>query len=80
MQYSKGNSMRLKRLRIKGVLNYINNEAVNNQSIRKRFNINKNNLSFASKIIADTIDAGFIKPSDPDNISKKFASYILYWA
>lgn len=61
-------------------LHYINNEAVNNQSVRKRFNINKNNVSFASKIIADTIDAGFIKSSDPDNISKKFASYIPYWA
>lgn len=61
-------------------LHYVHNEAVNNQSIRKRFNINKNNVSFASKIIADTIDAGFIKPSDPENISKKFASYIPYWA
>lgn len=61
-------------------LHYVNNEAVNNQSVRKRFNINKNNVSFASKIITDTIDAGFIKPSDPDNISKKFASYIPYWA
>jgi predicted HTH transcriptional regulator len=61
-------------------LHYVHNEAVNNQSIRKRFNINKNNVSFASKIIADTIDAGFIKPSDPENISKKFASYVPYWA
>lgn len=61
-------------------LHYVHNESVNNQSIRKRFNINKNNVSFASKIIADTIDAGFIKPSDPDNISKKFASYVPYWA
>ncbi|WP_415751067.1 ATP-binding protein [Chitinophaga sp. LS1] len=31
-------------------LHYVNNEAVNNQSVRKRFNINKNNVSFASKI------------------------------
>jgi len=61
-------------------LHYVNNEAVNNQSVRKMFNINKSNVSFASKIIADTIDTDFIKPSDPENISKKFASYVPYWA
>lgn len=61
-------------------LHYINNQSVNNQSVRKRFNISKNNISFASKIIADAIEAGLIKASDPDNISKKFASYVPYWA
>jgi hypothetical protein len=53
---------------------------VNNQSVRKRFNISKNNVSFASKIIAETIESGLIKPSDPESSSKKFASYIPYWA
>lgn len=61
-------------------LHYVNNQPVNNQSVRKRFNIDKNNVSFASKIIADTIEAGLIKASDPENISKKFASYVPYWA
>ena len=61
-------------------LHYVSNQPVNNQSIRKRFNISKNNVSFASKIIADSIDAGLIKPSDPSNSSKKFATYIPYWA
>lgn len=61
-------------------LHYINNEPVNNQSVRRRFNIPKNNVSFASKIISETLEAGLIKPSDPDNQSKKFASYIPYWA
>jgi len=61
-------------------LHYINNQLVNNQSIRKRFNIDKNNVSFASKIISDTIDAGFVKASDPGSSSKKFASYIPFWA
>lgn len=60
-------------------LHYVNNQPVNNQSVRKRFNIAKNNVSFASKIIADTLDAGFIKASDPDNASKKFASYVPFW-
>lgn len=61
-------------------LHYVNNQTVNNQSVRKRFNISKNNQSLASKIISETIEAGLIKPSDPDNSSKKFASYIPYWA
>jgi predicted HTH transcriptional regulator len=61
-------------------LNYVNNQQVNNQSIRKRFNIAKNNVSFASKIISEALDAGLIKSSDPENASKKFASYVPYWA
>lgn len=61
-------------------LNYVNDEPVNNQSVRKRFNIPKNNVSFASKIISETIESGLIKSSDPENASKKFASYIPYWA
>lgn len=44
-------------------LNYVNNLPVNNQSVRKRFNINKNNVSFASKIISETIESGLIKPT-----------------
>lgn len=61
-------------------LHYVNNQSVNNQSVRKRFNIAKNNVSSASKIIADAIDAGLIKASDPENNSKKFASYVPFWA
>jgi len=61
-------------------LNYINNQPVNNQSVRNRFKIAKNNISFASKIITETLERGFIKPSDPKNASKKYASYIPFWA
>lgn len=61
-------------------LHYVNNEPVNNQSVRIRFNISKNNVSFASKIISETLEAKLIKPSDPDNQSKKFASYVPFWA
>lgn len=61
-------------------LHYVNNQVVNNQSIRLRFNIGKNNVSFASKIINDTVEAGLIKASDPESASRKFASYIPFWA
>ncbi len=61
-------------------LNYVSNQVVNNQSVRKRFNISKNNYPMASKIIAEAIEAKLIKQYDPDNTSKKFANYIPYWA
>lgn len=61
-------------------LKYVDNKLVNNQSIRTRFKIAKNNTSSASKIIAETIERGLIKPSDPENSSKKYASYIPFWA
>ena len=61
-------------------LHYVNNQPVNNQSVRKRFNIAINNVSTASKIITDTLESGLIKPTDPANSSKKFASYIPFWA
>lgn len=61
-------------------LNYVNNQVVNNKSVRKRFKIGVNNLSMASKIISETINAGLIKASDPESSSKKFASYVPFWA
>ena len=61
-------------------LNYISNQIVSNPSVRKRFNISKHNSSFASKIISETIESGFIKASDPDNVSKKYATYVPFWA
>jgi predicted HTH transcriptional regulator len=61
-------------------LYYVNNQSVNNQSVRKRFKIGVNNVSMASKIISETIEAGLIKSSNPENSSKKFASYVPFWA
>lgn len=61
-------------------LQYVSNQTTNNQSIRGRFNIAESNYPMASRIIADTIDAGLIKPADPDSNSKKHATYIPYWA
>ena len=55
------------------------NKAISNQSIRERFGIDKNNSAVASRIIADTVEAGFIMLSDGNNASKKFASYIPYY-
>ncbi len=61
-------------------LQYVSNQTTNNQSLRKRFNISESNYPMASRIIADTIEVGLIKVTDPESNSKKHVSYIPYWA
>lgn len=58
---------------------YEDGEAINNQSVRGRFELNKNESSVASRIIADTVEAGFIKPTDSESKAKKFMTYIPYY-
>ncbi|MDR2358731.1 MAG: putative DNA binding domain-containing protein [Prevotellaceae bacterium] len=58
---------------------YEDNRAINNQSIRERFGIDKNNSFVASRIISDTLESGFIKLSDETNLSRKFVNYIPYY-
>ena len=56
------------------------NKEMTNQSVRERFEIDKKNFSIASRIINDTLAAGLIKSAEPENVSRKFASYIPYYA
>jgi predicted HTH transcriptional regulator len=51
-----------------------------NQSLRDRFKIENHNYSIASRIIKETLEEGLIKEDDPENKSRKYASYIPYWA
>lgn len=55
-------------------------EKLNNQTVRTRFNLGKGQSSMASRIIADTMAAGYIKPAEAALPSKKFATYIPYYA
>ena len=55
------------------------NNSINNQSVRERFELNKNRSATASRIIGDTLAAGLIKTTDEDMTSKKFASYIPFY-
>lgn len=59
---------------------YEDNKAINNKSVRERFGIDKNQSSVASRIIADTLEAQKIKLSDESITSKKYATYIPYYA
>ena len=61
-------------------LKYVSNEKMTNQSLRERFKIEDHNYSTASRIIRDCIEEGLIKEDNPENKSRKFASYIPFWA
>ena len=61
-------------------LAYADNETMNNQSVRERFGLNKNQGTIASHIISDTVAKGLIKSSNPDSESRKFVSYIPFYA
>ena len=53
---------------------------MSNQTLRERFKIKEENYSIASRIMRDTLDAGFIKLENPDNKSKKYTTYVPFWA
>ena len=60
-------------------LMYEDDVHIDNKSMRSRFNLDKNQTYAISRIIADTVEAGLIKPSEEGNTSKKFATYIPYY-
>lgn len=62
------------------VLLYKDHRAMNNKNVRDRFNLSNTQISVATKIISDTVEAGLIKVSDPNNLSRKYISYIPIWA
>lgn len=61
-------------------LKYISNDFMTNTTLRDRFSIEKKNYPMASRVIADTIKKKMIKQYDPENLSKKHAKYIPFWA
>ncbi len=59
---------------------YVSNQLMTNSTLRKRFQIAEEDYPVASRIIRDTIDAGLVRPEDPESKSKKHARYVPYWA
>ena len=74
------NSDRIRACYQHACLRYVSNEHMTNSSLRKRFSIDDKNYSMASRIIGETVDAGLIKPYDPESTSKKHAKYVPFWA
>ena len=60
-------------------LQYLSGQKKTNESFRGRLNISNENYSMASRIIADTISVGYIKPDEAAS-SKKYAKYVPFWA
>lgn len=61
-------------------LKWVSNEKMTNQSLRERFQIEDHNYSIASRIIRDALEEKIIKEDDPESKSRKYASYVPYWA
>lgn len=61
-------------------LRCVSNDVMTNSSLRERFGIEQQNYSLASRIIADTVDAGLIRRYDPESKSRKHARYVPFWA
>lgn len=61
-------------------LKYVSGDIATNKTLRVRFEVEEKNYAIVSRIIAETIEEGLIKPSDTQNKSKKHASYVPFWA
>lgn len=63
-------------------LKYVSNEKMSNQSLRERFKLDdtRTKVSAVSQIIVAAIASGIIKPDDPENVSKRYAKYVPFWA
>ena len=60
-------------------LRYVERDFMTNSTLRLRLGISEPNKAMASRIIADAVKDGRIKPEDP-NQGKKYAKYVPYWA
>ncbi|MBI5424363.1 MAG: putative DNA binding domain-containing protein [Opitutae bacterium] len=60
-------------------LQWVSRQVMTNSSLRSRFKIEEEDYAVASRIIRDAIDAGLVKPEDPENRSRKHAKYIPFW-
>ena len=61
-------------------LKYVSNEKMTNQTLRERLKINDQNAAIASRIIRDALSAKVVKEEDAENKSRKYASYLPFWA
>lgn len=60
-------------------LKYVNRDHMTNASLRERFGIEAHNSAIASRIIRETMEAGWVKPYETP-MSKKYAKYVPFWS
>lgn len=58
---------------------WVSDKPMTNASMRQRFGIEEKNYPMASRIIAEALKAGLIKPADPESKSKRLARYVPFW-
>lgn len=59
-------------------LRYVDDEQINNASLRKRFNLSRNDSNKISKAITHAVNSKLIKPYDPE-AGRKLITYIPFW-
>ena len=60
-------------------LRYVNNRITNNESIRERFGIEKQNSAQATRLLNEAVAKRLIRLADPD-AAHKLKRYVPYWA
>lgn len=58
---------------------YINEIQVSNSVLRERFGVDEKNKAIISRIVKETMEAGFVKLSD-ENAAPKMRRYVPFWA
>ena len=61
-------------------LRYVSGDKMTNESLRTRFNIEKKNAAIASRILSDALASELIKEYQPTSESRRYKSYLPYWA
>lgn len=61
-------------------LKFFADSEMTNMSLRQRLKMPERQRAMVSVLIQEAIDAKLIKPVDPTNKSRKFASYVPFWA
>lgn len=59
---------------------YVSGKRMTNTTLRERFGTEEKNYPIASRIIRDTIEAELIKSHGSGGGSRKYASYVPFWA
>lgn len=60
-------------------LQYEDGNSINNESLRDRFSLNKNQSALASRILSDTLSSRLIKVENPEMESRRYKSYIPFY-
>lgn len=70
---------RIRTCYMQACLSYVNYEGITNSDVRFIFGLDEKEKTKASRIIANTVEAGLIKALDPDT-APRYKKYVPYWA